>query len=140
MRGINNIAAEAARGLDARADHLHRAASLSRPGRFVDNVRFYVEYADQVGAQIDEGLADVKAALAAAKESAGPSLVAPIGAGAGAGGTRPDPDPTPKPNPDPGRPQPDPSPAEPTPVPVGPSSLAPASGPRDPVVPANPKP
>lgn len=53
---------------------LHRfvrqLVSLSRPSRFIDGVKFYASYGAQVTAQIDAGLADVKAGIAAAQAAA----------------------------------------------------------------------
>ncbi len=116
-------------------DHaaLHRfvrdLVNLSRPGRFVDNVRFYVEYGVVVGTQVDEGLADVKAALAAAREAAKeaaaapPTLITPIANPPG-----------------PPRPDPDPKPADPPvePRPLGPDAVKPGPLPRDPTTPVTP--
>lgn len=74
---------------------LHRfirsLVNLSRPAKFADGARFYAAFGATVGAQIDEGLADVKSGLTAAQGSARPDSVAPIDGG----GSRPNPNPTP---------------------------------------------
>jgi hypothetical protein len=89
---------------------LHRfvrqLVSLSRPTRFIDGVKFYATYGAQVAAQVDAGLADVKADIAAAQAAAserpdatpgGPTPTGPGGA-TGPGGLTPTPtDPEPRP-------------------------------------------
>lgn len=104
---------------------LHRfirsLVNLSRPARFIDGARFYAEYGATVAAQVDEGLADVKAGLAGAQESTRPGSVAPIDGG---GGTRPTPTPNPDPNPgtvgEPPKPPTPPGPDRPDPLSPGP--------------------
>lgn len=55
---------------------LHRfvrqLVALSRPTRFIDGVKFYVDYGAQVAAQVDAGLAEVTAAVAAAQAASEP--------------------------------------------------------------------
>jgi hypothetical protein len=122
---------------------LHRfirgLANLSRPTRFGEGARFYAEFGATVGAQIDEGLADVKSGLTAAQGSTRPDSVAPIDSGVG--GVRPTPTPTPDPNPRPGTPGTvTDTPKPPTPPgPDRPDGLTP--GPRrDSFAPLTPKP
>lgn len=73
---------------------LHRfvrqLVALSRPTSFVDGVKFYVGYGAQVAVQVDDGLAEVKAAVAAAHEAAAGPPPAPPGPPPGPPGT-PDP-------------------------------------------------
>lgn len=118
---------------------LHRfirsLANLSRPAKFSHGARFYVEFGITVAEQVDAGLADVKAGLAAAQTEARPDSVTPIDSGGG--GTRPSPTPNPNPDPNPGALR------EPPPTPPGtdrPVDLTP--GPRrDPPTPiTSPKP
>lgn len=111
---------------------LHRfvrsLSNLSRPARFTEGAHFYAEFGATVAAQVDEGLADVKAGLKAAQTEARPESVTPIDSG----GTPP----TPNPSPNPGTIVDTPTP----PGPDRPGTLSP--GPRrDSLVPfTNPKP
>lgn len=86
---------------------LHRfvrqLVTLSRPTRFIDGVKFYAAYGAQVAAQVDAGLVDVKAGIAAAQAAAserpdatpgGPTPTRPGGPG-GLTGTEPEPPPRP---------------------------------------------
>lgn len=102
------LAARNALGIDRAALHrfVRQLLGLSRPLRFIDGVRFYVEYGDQVAAQVDADLADVRASVAAAQAS---KDRAP---GGGPGGI---PTPVPLPNPPPklGTPPGDPRPRPP---------------------------
>lgn len=116
---------------------LHRLVrhlvSLSRPTRFIDGVRFYVEYGAQVGAQVDADLAEVKAAVAAAKEAARPPAKQ-IGPITGPGG-----DPSTDPNRpvgpgDPKDPKDPRDPKDPPPTgPPGPDTIGPGPTRRDPI-------
>ncbi len=112
---------------------LHRfvrsLVNLARPGRFIDEVKFYAEYGTQVEAQVEAGLADVKAGLTAAQDASGPpAAVTPIDGG---GGTTP----TPTDKPDaPGTITDKPTP----PGPPRPETVRPDPPARDPSVPPNP--
>lgn len=121
---------------------LHRLVrhlgSLSRPTRFIDGVRFYIEYGAQVGAQVDADLADVKAAVAAAQEAARPAR--PVGPITG-NPTEPPVNPPIEPNPpvrDPADPPVEPRPTDPS----GPNTVGPGQTRRDPItgVTTSPKP
>lgn len=112
------LASRTALAIDRAALHrfVLQLVRLSRPQRFMQGVKFYAEYGQQIAGKVDEGLKDVLAGMQAAEQQA------PGGAGAGGGGG-----PTPTPTPTPGVPsQPigsTPQPREPTDpngLPVGP--------------------
>ena len=96
---------QSALAIDRAALHrfVRQLAALSRPIRFIEGVRFYASYGAQVAAQVDAGLEDVKAGIAAAQAAASE-----------------------RPGAEPGGPSP-------TPRPSGPGGLAPGStGPTPP--------
>jgi hypothetical protein len=68
------LAARTALAIDGAALHrfVRQLLGLSRPLRFTDGVRFYVEYGAQVAAQVDADLAEVQASVAAAQEAVRP--------------------------------------------------------------------
>lgn len=91
------IYTRSALAIDRAALHrfVRQLASLSRPTRFIDGVKFYATYGAEVAAKVDAGLADVKAGIAAAQAAAserpdatpggpspsGPGTVTPTGPG-----------------------------------------------------------
>ncbi len=115
------LAARNALAIDQAALHrfVRSLLGLSRPLRFLDGVRFYVEYGDQVTAQVDAELTEIKASVAAAQEASRPG-------GGGQGGTTPTPAPTPV---DPVIVQPPVDPRRP----VGPETVRPIPTRRDPI-------
>ena len=100
------LAARTALAIDGAALHrfVRQLLGLSRPLRFTEGVRFYVEYGAQVAAQVDADLADVQASVAAAQEAARPPPPGSIDAGPGANLP---PTPTPTPTDPPGKPPPE---------------------------------
>jgi hypothetical protein len=74
---------------------------LSRPPRFLDSARFYIEYGTVIGVQVDKGLQDVRDTVAGAAAAQAPD-------GGGEQPARPEgpPDRTPGPGPKPGDPRP----------------------------------
>jgi len=119
------LAARTALAIDGAALHrfVRQLLGLSRPLRFTDGVRFYVEYGAQVATQVDAELAEVQASVAAAQEAMAP------GAGPGAG-----PPPTVPPTPPKTPPKTPPIGQPPTePGPRGPETIGPGQQRRDPV-------
>lgn len=99
--------------------------SLSRPPRFLDNARFFAEYGAVVGQQVQAGLADVQASVAAvAGVSAGAG--ATLGASTDLAGPRPQVPPAQPPPPDPAAPEPT------SPAPPGDRAPPVPKDPRDP--------
>ncbi len=103
---------QSALAIDRAALHrfVRQLAALSRPIRFIEGVRFYASYGAQVAAQVDAGLEDVKAGIAAAQAAASE-----------------------RPGAEPGGPSP-------TPRPSGPGGLAPGSTGPTPPDPTSPDP
>lgn len=110
------LAARTALAIDRAALHrfVLQLVRLSRPQRFMQGVKFYVEYGGQVAAKVDVGLQEVLAGMEAAEEDSG------SGAGGGSG-------PTPG---TPGTPG----------TPPGPDTIGPSPQPRDPGNPTGVKP
>jgi len=129
------LAARTALAIDGAALHrfVRQLLGLSRPLRFTDGVRFYVEYGAQVASQVDAELAEVQASVAAAQDAMGPPSGTP-GAGPGAS-PPPSPPPTPTPTPTPpppsrpiGQPPSEPGPRGPEPIGPGPRGRDPVTG------------
>ncbi len=123
------LAARTALAIDGAALHrfVRQLLGLSRPLRFTDGVRFYVEYGAQVASQVDAELAEVQASVAAAQEAMAPPSGTP---GADPGGSPPSTPPTPPTNPPPTLPIAQP-PTEPGPR--GPDTIGPGQPRRNPV-------
>ena len=122
------LAARTALAIDGAALHrfVRQLLGLSRPLRFTDGVRFYVEYGAQVASQVDAELAEVQASVAAAQDAMGPPS-GTIDAGPGAS-----PPPTPPTTPPTLPPTIGPRPTPP-PEPRGPETIGPGQLRRDPV-------
>ena len=125
------LAARTALAIDGAALHrfVRQLLGLSRPLRFTDGVRFYVEYGAHVSSQVDAELAEVQASVAAAQDAMGPPS-GTIDAGPGA-----EPPPTTPPKTPPTTPPKTPPIGQPPtpPKPRGPETIGPGQLRRDPV-------
>lgn len=81
------LASRTALAVDRAALHrfVLQLVRLSRPGRVLEGVKFYVEYGTQVGGKVESGLQEVLAGVAAAE--AGPPTGSGVGGGSGPGST-----------------------------------------------------